>query len=77
MGDLSPHRSGPQGIYMFFGKGMRVQVLALCITIAALLRSIWVLVDFPLLPIGETRIIPALSGEKTNPKGRKLKGFFF
>lgn len=61
----------------FFGKGMRVQVLALCITTAALLRSIWVLADFSLLPVGETHIIPALSGKKTKQKGRKIKGLVF
>lgn len=53
---------------MFSGKGMRVQVLALCVTITDLLRSIQVLADFSLLPIGKTRTVSALSGEKNHPK---------
>lgn len=55
---------------------MKIQVLALCVTIAALLRSILVLVDFSLLPIDAIGIISALSGKKNNQKGRKIKGFF-
>lgn len=55
----------------FFGEGMRAGVLMLCVTTTVVLRPSWGLVDFSLLPIGETHV---RSGGK-NPKGKKNKVF--